>query len=140
MQDQINRFYEICLPESGRAFDPQGAHKALTEIEKSFALFLCLFDGAELIGTIAINKLTEEDCELRAVYLLEQHHGKGLGTRMIQEAIQYAKDYGFQKILLDTISSISQKAIRMYRKCGFTETKRYKSTLRSDLLMELVLR
>ena len=93
-----------------------------------------------MIGTIAINKLTEEDCELRAVYLLEQYHGKGLGTRMIQEAIQYAKDYGFQKILLDTISSIRQKAIGMYRKCGFIETQRYKSTLRSDLFMELVFR
>ena len=59
------------------------------EIEKSFALFLCLFDGAELIVTIAINKLTEEDCELRAVYLLEQYHGKGLGTEAAEKSTVY---------------------------------------------------
>lgn len=139
MQSEVNNFYEACLPEAGRSFEPKGIHKSLTEIEKTYDLFLCLFDESIIIGTIAVNKMNEDKCELRSVYLLEKYHGKGLGTKMIQEAIQYAKDHDFNEMYLDTISSISQKAIKMYKRCGFIETESYKSTIHSDVFMKLLL-
>ena len=81
--------------------------------------------------------MDEGKCELRSVYLLEAYHGKGLGTKMMKEAICYAKNCNFHEMYLDTISSTSQKAIRMYRRCGFIDIKRYKSTIRSDVFMKL---
>ena len=140
MQSQVIDFYEKCLPESGRIFEPKGVHKCLTEIEKNYDYFLCLFDESEVIGTIAINRMDEGKCELRSVYLLEAYHGKGLGTKMMKEAICYAKNSNFHEMYLDTISSTSQKAIRMNRRCGFIDIKRYKSTIRSDVFMKLTLR
>jgi N-acetylglutamate synthase-like GNAT family acetyltransferase len=140
MQSQVTDFYEKCLPESGRSFDPKGIHKCLTEIEKTYDYFLCLFDESVVIGTIAINRMDEDKCELRSVYILEEYHGKGLGTKMMKEAICYAKDCDFHEMYLDTISSTSQKAIRMYQRCGFIDTERYKSTIRSDVFMKLTLR
>jgi N-acetylglutamate synthase-like GNAT family acetyltransferase len=140
MQSQVTDFYEKCLPESGRSFEPKGIHKCLTEIEKSYDYFLCLFDESVVIGTIAINRMDEDKCELRSVYLLEEYHGKGLGTKMIKEAISYAKYCDYHEMYLDTISSTSQKAIRMYQRCGFIDTERYKSTIRSDVFMKLTLR
>ena len=140
MQNQVTDFYEKCLPESGRLFEPEGRHKCLTEIEKNYDYFLCLFDESVVIGTIAVNKMDKDKCELRSVYLLEKYHGKGLGMKMIQEAICYAMGCGFHEMYLDTISSTSQKAIRMYKRCGFIDTQRYKSTIRSDIFMKLILR
>ncbi|MDP4144959.1 MAG: GNAT family N-acetyltransferase [Bacillota bacterium] len=139
MQSQVTDFYRKCLPQSGRSFEPEGIHKCLTEIEKTYDFFLCLFDESEIIGTIAVNKMDENKCELRSVYLLEEYHRKGLGTKLLQEAISYAKDYGFKEMYLDTISSTSEKAIKMYERCGFKETERYKSTLYSDVFMKLSL-
>lgn len=140
MQSQVTNFYEKCLPESGRLFEPKGIHKGLTEIEKTYDYFLCLFNESEVIGTIAVNRMDEDKCELRSVYLLEEYHGKGLGRKMMKEAICYAKDSGFQEMYLDTISSMSQKAIRMYKKFGFINVKKYKNTLHSDVFMKLTLR
>ncbi|ADL50821.1 GNAT family N-acetyltransferase [Clostridium cellulovorans] len=140
MQSQVTEFYEKCLPESGRLFDPEGVHKALTEIEKNYDFFLCLFDGSIIIGTIAVNRLDEKKCELRSVYLLKEYHGKGLGTKMMKEAICYAKACGFHEMYLDTISSTSQRAIRMYQSYGFINTEKYKNTIRSDIFMKLILK
>ena len=84
--------------------------------------------------------MNEDKCELRSVYLLEEYHGKGLGTKMMKEVISYAKDCDYHEMYLDTISSTSQKAIRMYQRCGFIDTERYKSTMHSDVFMKLTLR
>ena len=139
LQSQVLDFYKECLPESGRSFEPEGRHKCLKEIEKAYDHFLCLFDGPLIIGTIAVNRLDENKCELRSVYLLERYHGKGLGTKMMNEAVGYAKNSGFDEMYLDTISSTSQKAIRMYKRFGFIETEKYKSTAHSDVFMKLKL-
>jgi GNAT superfamily N-acetyltransferase len=139
MQSQVTDFYEKCLPQAGRSFEPEGVHKCLTEIEKTYDFFLCLFNESIVIGTIAVNKLEEKKCELRSVYLLEEYHGKGLGTKMMTEAICHARDCGFYEMYLDTISSISQKAIKMYQRFGFVETERYKNAKRSDVFMKLAL-
>lgn len=139
MQSQVTDFYEKCLPESERSFEPEGVHKCLTEIEKTYDFFLCLFDESIIIGTIAVNKMDELKCELRSVFLLQEYHGQGLGTKMMQKAISYAKKCGFNEMYLDTISSTSKKAIQMYKRCGFFDAERYKSTISSDVFMKLAL-
>jgi ribosomal protein S18 acetylase RimI-like enzyme len=58
---------------------------------------------------------------------------------MMHEAVSYAKNSGFDEMYLDTISSTSQKAIRMYKRFGFIETEKYKSTAHSDVFMKLKL-
>jgi putative acetyltransferase len=44
--------------------------------------------------------------------------GKGEGLKMIQEIIEYAKQYRFLRIEL-SVASINEKAIRLYEKAGF---------------------
>jgi N-acetylglutamate synthase-like GNAT family acetyltransferase len=139
MQSLVTDFYEKCLPESGRKFEPEGVHKCLTEIEKTFDYFLCLFNEGAVIGTIAVNRMDEKKCELRSVYLLEKYQRKGLGSKMMQESIDYAREFGFHEMYLVTISNISEKAIQMYKKFGFIETEPYKKTILADVFMKLTL-
>lgn len=139
MQSEVMYFFEKCLPQSGRRFQPEGVHKYLTEIEKNFEFFLCLFDGPVLIGTIAINRMDKDKCELKCFYLLKEYQGKGLGMKLMQEVITYAKKSGFQEMYLDTITSKSSRAIRLYKKCGFVNTEKYNNAIEADLFMKLIL-
>lgn len=98
---------------------------------------MCLIDGDELVGTVAISKLPEDACELRAVYLLKAYQGQGWGTYMTQYAIDEIKKMkSYKWMYLDTISSKSQRAIKMYKRLGFVETEQYKEVLQSDLFMK----
>ena len=129
-------FLEKCLPESGRALDISGRHSFYKDIENCFKAFWCMFDQEKVIGTVAVKELDDKSCELKSLYLLEQHHGKGYGKSLLEEAITYAKEFGYEKMYLDSLST-SKKAISLYCKAGFVDTQRYNQNEYSDVFMVL---
>ena len=138
-QTQLLTFLEKCLPESGRALDIQGHQSFYLDIEHCFQGFWCMFDGENVIGTVAVRKLDRDSCELKSLYLLEQYHGRGYGRKLLQKAVAFAKEQGYQHMYLDTLST-SKKAIALYRKMGFVDTPKYCQSVRSDIFMVLSLR
>lgn len=132
-------FLEECLPESGRALDIGGRHSFYMDIDNSFKDFWCMFDHEKIIGAVAIKELDNKSCELKSLYLLEQYHGKGYGKCLLQKAIICAKEYGYENMYLDSLST-SKKAIALYRKSGFADTERYNLNERSDVFMVLDLK
>lgn len=132
-------FLEQCLPESGRALDLQTRHGFYLDIEHSFKTFLCMFDNDQIIGAVGVKELDNASCELKSLYLLEKYHSMGYGKRLLGKAIDYAKEAGYEKMYLDSLST-STKAIRLYRRFGFVDTERYNENERSDVFMVLDLR
>lgn len=57
----------------------------------------------------------------------------------VLQAIAYAKEYGYEKMYLDSLST-SKKAIALYRKTGFVDTERYNKNKHSDVFMVLYLK
>ena len=56
-------------------------------------------------------------------FLTDPHYrGIGLGKKLLQEAIQFAKDAGYQNIFLDTTNDLDT-AISIYQKVGFSKCK-----------------
>lgn len=129
-------FLEHCLPESGRVLDINGRHSFYKDIENCFEAFWCMFDQGKVIGTVAIKELNNKSCELKSLYLLERYHGRGYGKCLLEEAIRNAKEFGYEKIYLDSLST-SKKAISLYRKLGFVDTERYNLNEYSDVFMVL---
>lgn len=132
-------FLEQCLPESGRALDINGRHSFYKNIENSFNAFWCMFDQDKIIGAVAVKELDSKCCELKSLYLLEKYHGLGYGKCLLQKAISHAKEYGYELMYLDSLST-SKKAIALYRKAGFIDTERYNQNERSDVFMVLDLK
>lgn len=132
-------FLEKCLPESGRSLDIDGQHSFYMDIDNSFKGFWCMFDHDKIIGTVAVKELNDKSCELKSLYLLKQYHGKGYGKCLLQKAIVYAKEYGYENMYLDSLST-SKKAIALYRRSGFVDTERYNQNERSDIFMVLDLK
>lgn len=130
------QFLEKCLPQSGRSLELTGRHKMYYDIDEFFEYFWCLFDGENMIGTVALKKLNDEYCELKSLYLLEQYHKKGLGYQLLKTAILKARQDGYKEMYLDTLSS-STKAISLYEKMGFVRTERYNDNYAADVFMVL---
>lgn len=132
-------FLEKCLPESNRVLDIDGRHGFYKDIEHNFKGFWCMFDSGKIIGAVAVRELNSKDCELKSLYLLEKYHSRGYGKNLLQKAILFAKEYGYEKMYLDSLST-SEKAVALYRKTGFVDTEKYNDSVRSDVFMVLNLK
>lgn len=137
-QEEIWLFMRRCLPESGRKFDLMEHHREYLDINLNFEKFWCLFDGEMIIGTVAVRRIGDKESELKALYLLEKYHGKGLGRLLLETALIYVAEKGYKTIFLDTISS-SKKALRLYKKAGFIITDRYNNNKNADVFMKLTI-
>lgn len=62
--------------------------------------------------------LPDDTCELVKMYLLPQVRGIGLGKKIIQQCIAFAKENGYQNIYLETMPELKQ-ALKTYEKFGF---------------------
>ena len=59
-----------------------------------------------------------EICELKRVFVDVDHQKKGIGRRLVEEAIRIAKGYGYKAMVLDTLKRL-EAANRMYYSLGF---------------------
>ena len=57
-------------------------------------------------GILASPGLPANTCELVKMYLLPQARGIGLGRKLIQQCIDFAKDEGYQNIYLESMPEL----------------------------------
>jgi putative acetyltransferase len=101
-------------------------------------IFLVITDQDQIIGTGAIRKIGEQTCELKRLWLLHEYHGQGLGYRMIQELLSFARQKGYQRVRLETDRDSQSRAYHLYKRLGFYEIPRY-SDNEDDAAMEMML-
>jgi len=84
---------------------------------------LALLDG-EPVGFVKIKKVSLNEhiepvaqMELQKIYVLQEHHGHGVGTSLLNEVKSIAREVYPDYIWLDTHTS-NENAIRFYEKMG----------------------
>ena len=82
--------------------------------------------------------MNDQRAEIRKMYLLPEHRGKGLGKMILQVLINQAKALGFKSIELET-ASILKEAIGLYQKFGFQPYASPHIAARCDQAYELIL-
>ena len=78
--------------------------------------------GEKVAGCIAIVRNTEGVAQLRWFILTPETRGKGLGRRLMDEAVKYSREAGYRRIILWTFSEL-ETAIALYRRWGFVKTE-----------------
>lgn len=101
-------------------------------------LFLVITDEDHVIGTGAIRKIDEETCELKRFWLLFEYHGKGLGYRMMQELLAFARQKGYARMRLETDHKEQGRAYKFYKGLGFYDIPRYGDN-EDDVALEMML-
>jgi GNAT superfamily N-acetyltransferase len=72
----------------------------------------------EVVGSIFVVDGREEVAKLRLLLVDPKARGLGLGTRLVEECIQFAKNAGYKKMVLWTNSNLLE-ARHIYQKTGF---------------------
>lgn len=62
---------------------------------------------------------SDNDLELKRIYLLGRYHGGGLGKKLLAQAIVHARDAGARRLLLGVYAG-NHAAIAFYTKQGFS--------------------
>jgi ribosomal protein S18 acetylase RimI-like enzyme len=61
---------------------------------------------------------------MKRLFVVDSCKGRGLGDALVREIIRYARNKGYAKMRLDTLSTMDA-AQRLYRRHGFVEIPRY---------------
>lgn len=100
-------------------------------VMKGLTDFMIQNDGGELwiaevegkvVGSIAITKSDDTEAQLRWFVLDEEFHEKGIGKKLMETALSFCKEQGYQHVFLWTVN-ILETARHLYRKYNFTLTE-----------------
>lgn len=80
--------------------------------------WIALSNGV-VVGTVGILAVEELTAKLKRMFVKKEFRGTGLGKRMLDTALQFARAAGYTKIILNTHKKM-ERAHHFYRKNGFT--------------------
>ena len=86
-------------------------------------LYLAFIDGT-VAGCIALRPLSEEQCEMKRLYVRPRFREKNIGRLLAKQEIADAYQIGYHQIVLDTLVTITA-AQELYRSLGFCEISEY---------------
>ena len=91
----------------------------------------------KIVGTTAIRNLKqfESTCELKRMYVLNEFRRLGLGQKLLDIAIDFARSVGYSRIVLDSSKTL-RAARALYLKNGFVDIPKYNDNYRADVFME----
>jgi GNAT superfamily N-acetyltransferase len=81
-------------------------------------------DG-EPVGSVFVVKDTKTTAKLRLLIVDPKARGRGLGKRLVEECIRFAREKGYRRLALWTQSNLSA-ARGIYRAAGFRKVKEEK--------------
>ena len=74
-------------------------------------------DG-ERVGAVFVAKASDEIAKLRLLHVEPEARGLGIGRRLVEECVRFARQAGYQKMTLWTQSNL-QAARHIYKQAGF---------------------
>ena len=114
-------FHDFNVTTAGTVYeDPTTDHLSELFNKENSALFVVEVDG-ELCGCCGIfptEGLLQHCAELVKFYIHKDYRGKGLGNKLMQKSIEFAKSAGFTSIYIESLPEFST-AVSMYERQGF---------------------
>ena len=100
------------------------------------ALFLAI-DGDEAVGCVALRPLEPPRvAEIKRLYVVPAARDRGLGMRLSEAAVGVARAAGYERVRLDTLSSM-RAAQRLYGRLGFHDIDAYRHNPHEARYLEL---
>jgi putative acetyltransferase len=122
----------------------QGLDRELAELPGKYAppdgQLLLAMQGENAAGCVALRKIDEGVCEMKRLYVRPAFRGQNIGRKLANEIISAARQIGYERMRLDTLSSM-KPAIALYESFGFNRIPAYyENPSDRAVFMELKLR
>jgi ribosomal protein S18 acetylase RimI-like enzyme len=103
------------------------------------SITLGAFDvGDALIGTVRLEQFQRarerHKIHLAAMYVMKDYAGKGIGRRLVDEALISSRKMGGIETMSLTVTSDNLAALRLYGKTGFQEFGREKRAVKTEAI------
>lgn len=85
--------------------------------------FWVAVDGDHVVGTVAVRDAGDQIALLNRMFVDMQRHGSGIGQRLFDHALQFARSHGYTDMILNTHEKMT-RAHRFYEKNGFTQVRK----------------
>lgn len=114
---------EMGAPKTGTAYEDKALDDLYQTYQKERAVYYVVEHKGQVVGGGGIAQLDNFEgntCELQKMYFLPMARGKGLGSKMIQQCLDKAKEFGFEQCYLETMPYMTA-ARALYQKNGFSQ-------------------
>jgi GNAT superfamily N-acetyltransferase len=124
--------------------DPEGTDLDLFDLDAHYFARGGMFDAAidasgALVACCGSFATSEQAIELRKMYVRRDQRGQGLGQRLLDRAVAYARGRGVERIELET-ASVLKEAMAMYEKAGFVRQAAAPHVSRCDRVYSMKVR
>jgi GNAT superfamily N-acetyltransferase len=85
---------------------------------------LLAMEGEEAVGAVCLRRLDAEACEMKRLFVPEQHRGKGIAKALVNALFDAAVARGYRVMRLDT-GSFMTEALALYTGFGFVRISPY---------------
>jgi len=117
----VVRVVKAVFDEYGFTWETDGYCRDLYDPRQHYiapgGMFWVALDGNEVVGCVAV-KLHGEQSELHRMYLLQTHRGRGLGRRLLETCLTYAREHQCKSMRAWSDVKLPD-AHRLYLKNGF---------------------
>jgi GNAT superfamily N-acetyltransferase len=83
-------------------------------------------EKGEGAGCVAVRRWAPDACEMKRLFVRPAFQGSGLGRRLAEEIIAWARGQGYARVLLDTLPSMGT-AQALYERLGFRDVAPYRA-------------
>ena len=102
-------------------------------------VMLLAMDGEEVLGCVGLRAHDETTGEIKRLYVAPAARGRALGRTLAIAVIHAAREYGYQRLVLDTLPTM-QAAQALYASLGFHIIDAYRyNPVKGTVFMELEL-
>ena len=106
-------------------------------IDKGGFIFYAKYNS-QIIGTASLLKKDEFTFELSKMAITEKIQGLGIGKKLVEHCLAFAKENNIQKLILYSNRKL-ESAIHLYKKYGFVEIELENGIYeRADIKMEKI--
>jgi N-acetylglutamate synthase-like GNAT family acetyltransferase len=118
---------EYQLDETFEAYVAKHLAKFVESYDLSKEHLWIIEKGNETVGSVAIVKIDDKVAQLRWLFVEPYVRNKGIGTKLMHEALSFCRYHGYQKVVLGTFSDLKIARI-LYSKNGFKliESKKHR--------------
>lgn len=101
-------------------------HAFYAQFNKSSLLknAIVYYENNQPIAIGAYKEYDNDTVEMKRMFTLPEHRGKGIGYKILSELEKWAKEEGYTRAVLET-GYLQKDAIHLYQKAGYEITENY---------------